>query len=446
MNLQLHLMSRIAAVALICLLASVVYVLKDSEAQSKAVAQRTMNSLAKQLEYQLLMINAGYPSTNPFPDLDLWKQTNNTPGICVQYASYDDRTTRSLCNGIDLSAQHWPLSFEKGYRQLFEKGFEWQHPIAFNGHDYGMLTVTTSIEMAIGHAWNNICHLLTLSIITILAVCLLVYLVVSRALRPAQVIVAGLKRMDLGELSYRLPDFKLIEWQQTAAAINHLAENQQLLLSERQKLAVMLMNVQEEDRRYLARELHDELGQCLAAINAVVTSIKRTAVQQYPVLMPEVEQISRFTHSMQESVRNLLTRLRPPELEELGLEASLTSLVSRWNQLGDGKVGYHLHIQGDCTHLQKSLALTIFRVIQEGISNIAKHAMATNADISLLISAEDISLTIQDDGKVDALPFADSPGIGLLGMRERVTALNGKFALAIAQPHGLLINLWLPKN
>ncbi|MDD2740421.1 MAG: sensor histidine kinase, partial [Methylomonas lenta] len=163
MNLQLHLMSRIAAVALICLLASVVYVLKDSEAQSKAVAQRTMNSLAKQLEYQLLMINAGYPSTNPFPDLDLWKQTNNTPGICVQYASYDDRTTRSLCNGIDLSAQHWPLSFEKGYRQLFEKGFEWQHPIAFNGHDYGMLTVTTSIEMAIGHAWNNICNLLTLS-------------------------------------------------------------------------------------------------------------------------------------------------------------------------------------------------------------------------------------------------------------------------------------------
>ncbi len=444
MNLKLHLVSRIAAVALICLFAAIVYVLYKSEQQSRTVAQNTIDSLAKQLEFQLLRNNAGYQPTSPFPDFDLWKQTSNTPGVCIRYESSDKERGRSLCNGVDLPAQSWPFGFEKLYRLLLNPDFEWGRQIAFNGRVYGMLTVSTSAEMAIAHAWDNVGNLLGLSVITILAVCLLVYLAISRALRPAQMIVAGLQRMEHGELFYRLPDFELIEWQQTASAINQLAENQRLLLNERQKLVVMLMNVQEEERRYLARELHDEFGQCLAAINAVAASIGQTAEQHCPALMTEAKQISRFTEVMQKSVRGLLNRLRPMELEGLGLAASLRSLVTRWNRLDAGKTRYQLNVSGDCARLTEPLSITLFRIIQEGISNIAKHAAATQAEISLVITADDVSVTIKDDGKADALPFADATGMGLLGMRERVMAMNGTYTLAIAKPHGLIIDIRLP--
>lgn len=444
MNLKLHLLSRIATVALLCLFATIVYVLHHSTQQSAALAQNTLVSLGKQLEFQLLRVSAGEKPLSPFPDFDVWKQTGSEPGICVSYLANDKQTTRSFCRGVDLSAHQYPKVFERLYRFLFNPVLDWERPIAYNERVYGMLTVSLGAEMALARAWEDVRHLLVLSSITIAAVCLLVYLVVSRALRPAQTIVAGLQRLSAGDLGYRLPGFELLEWRQTATAINQLADNQQQLLNERQKLAVMLMNLQEEERRYLARELHDELGQCLTAIHAVATGMAQTAQQQSPALMQDAEQIGRFTQIMQHRVRDLLTRLRPAELDELSLDASLRSLVARWNRLGNTR--YSLQVAGDCTRLPEPLVISLFRMVQEAISNIAKHASASRADISLAIAADTASLTIQDDGVADSLPFANVPGIGLLGMRERVLALKGRFTLNIARPHGLIIQVHLPIN
>ncbi|MBD9355355.1 sensor histidine kinase [Methylomonas albis] len=442
MNLKLYLLSRITAVALLCLLATVAYVLHGSAEQSATLAQNTLAALGKQLEFQLFKVSAGEKPTSPFPDFDLWKQTGSEPGICASYLANDGETMRNYCKGIDLSTHYYPQHFAKLYRRLFGPNFDWQRPITYNGQIYGVLTVSVSAEMSIAHAWEDVRHLLALYTITIAAVCLLVYLAVSRALRPAQTIVQGLNRLSQGDLGYRLPKFGLLEWRQTATAINQLADNQQQLLTERQKLVVMLMNLQEEERRYLARELHDELGQCLTAIHAVAAGIAQTAQQSCPELITEAEQISRFTQTMQQSVRDLLTRLRPAELEELGLDASLRSLLARWNSLS--KTRYKLHIAGDCKKLPEPLTISLFRIVQEGISNIAKHASASQADITLTIADTELTLTIQDDGSAIDLPFAIDQGIGLLGMRERVLALNGRLDLSIAQPHGLKIQARLP--
>jgi len=285
---------------------------------------------------------------------------------------------------------------------------------------------------------------LGLAAMTVLAVCLLVYLSISRALRPAGIIVAGLESMENGNLAYRLPPFELIEWQRTAKAINQLAASQQQLLAERQKLAVKLINLQEEERRYLARELHDEFGQCLAAINAVAASIAQTAEQLCPALVGEADHISRITQHMMASVRELLRRLRPAELDELGLAAGLNSLVSGWNMRSGGKIHYQLSIIGDCAVLPEPVTVTLFRITQECLTNIAKHSMATNAKVTLAITTNAVALTVEDDGIATGLPFAEASGIGLLGIRERVTALNGQLTLAIAQPHGLIVEAWLP--
>ncbi len=147
---------------------------------------------------------------------------------------------------------------------------------------------------------------------------------------------------------------------------------------------------------------------------------------------------------MLENVRDLLKRLRPAELDELGLAASLNSLVSGWNARGGGQCQYSLNIVGACAVLPEPLTITLFRIVQECLTNIAKHASAVNTNITLTITTDSVALTVKDDGSATKLPFADNVGIGLLGIRERVTALDGRLSLAMAVPHGLIVEVHLP--
>lgn len=444
MNLQLHLLSRIAVLALLCLLATASYALYQSHHQAEQSTRQIAESLAKQLESQLLLINAGIGLSNSFPDFEFWKQSGAQPGICITYTAADSPMSRSLCNGTKPLDADWPEGFENIYRRIFSPGWQALRSVILNGRVYGSLTVTPSAELEIADAWNKTRSLMELSSVTVSAVCLLVYLSISRALRPAGTIVAGLEDLESGHLDFRLPSFELDEWQRIASAINQLAASQQQLLEERQKLAVKLIDLQEQERRYLARELHDEFGQCLAAINAVAVSIKQTAAQQCPDLVDDADRIGRIAGHMLEGVRNLLGRLRPAEFDELGLAASLNSLVAGWNGRNAGKTRYHLSIVGDCASLPEAQAVALFRIAQECLTNIAKHAMASSVGISLTIDEEAAVLNIKDDGIARQLPFADVAGIGLLGIRERVNALHGQLRLAIAQPHGLIVEARLP--
>lgn len=444
MNLQLHLLSRIVAVALLCLLAIAAYALYQSHAQAERTSQQLAQSAAKQLESQLLRINAGIGLNNPFPDFEFWKQTGAQPGICLLYAPADNSLSRSLCHGTKPAEVDWPTVFERYYRQLFQPGLPVLHTIELCGSTYGTLTLTPSAELEIAQAWKQTLSLLTLSSVTVFAVCLLVYLSIRRALQPAQAIVSGLAQMESGHLAYRLPAFELNEWQRLATAINQLAGSQQQLLEERQGLVVKLIQLQEQERRYLARELHDEFGQCLTAINAVATSIKQTASQQCPEVITEAEQIKRIVEQMLKTVRDLLSRLHPAEFDELGLAASLNSLIAGWNGRSGSKTRYQLSINGDCARLTEAQAVALFRIAQECLTNIAKHAQASKVDIQLTVTAEAVVLSIADDGIARQLPFTDGVGIGLLGIRERLTGLRGQLQLAIAQPHGLIVKAWLP--
>lgn len=444
MNLQLHLLYRIVAVALACLLATSAYVLYRNDRQIRETLQTAAESLGRQLEIQLLGINAGFGPVSRFPDFSLWKETAGTPGICVRFAASAGGNIRSLCNGARPSPRSWPKGFETTYLWLFHSGFRVDRPIVFNHRTYGLLTVSSTVEAEVAQAWANIGSLLGLSAITVSAVSVLVWLSVSRALRPAGIIVAGLETMEQGNLAYRLPSFELREWKQTAEAINQLAAVQQRLLDDRRKLAVQLLRLQEEERRHLARELHDEFGQCLAAINAVAASIAHTAQRECPVLVAEADHVARISRHMMDSVRGLLGRLRPAELDELGLAVSLNSLITGWNARSKSKTRYRLSMAGDCAVLSEHLAITLFRIVQECLTNIAKHSRAANAEVALAVTEDKVTLTIRDDGIASRLPFAESSGIGLLGLRERVDALQGSLTLAIAEPHGLIVAVELP--
>ena len=446
MNLKLHLLSRIALVAVLCLLVIGMYLLYKSHQQAEQYNQQIADSAAKQLEAQLLLRNAGIGRATVFPDFEFWKHSGPQPGICLTYLPADQMQQRSLCNGSKLANAEWPLWFEHAYRWIFKPESQVIRPINVQGRHYGTLTVTPSAEMEIAEAWRQTNSLMALSAVTVLAVCILVYLTISRALKPTQTIVEGLMELESGRLAYRLPSFELDEWQKIAAAINQLASSQQLLLNERQTLLVKLIDLQEQERRSLARELHDEFGQCLAAINAVATSIKQTAEIQAPDLVNDAEHIGRITMHMLAGVRGMLGKLRPAEFDEMGLAASLNALIAGWNSTSGDKTCYRLNLTGDCASLSESQALTLFRITQECLTNIAKHASASQVSVTLLIDQNTALLTVADDGIATALPLASSMGIGLLGIRERVLAISGQLNFAIAEPHGLVVEVSMPLN
>jgi signal transduction histidine kinase len=191
-------------------------------------------------------------------------------------------------------------------------------------------------------------------------------------------------------------------------------------VAERNALTHRLISVQDEERKRLARELHDEFGQNLTAIRALAASAGRTA---------ECDSIARISTSMMEMLRGTLFRLRPPDVEELGLTASLEGLVSGWNGRSRGRPRFEIALEGPLDHLPVGTGSDLYRIAQEAITNAARHANATRITLRLAITGTEIALGVEDDGQArdDA---AVTPGMGLLGMRERVAMLGGRLSIA----------------
>ena len=193
----------------------------------------------------------------------------------------------------------------------------------------------------------------------------------------------GFERLAAGDLSARLPPFDLAELSAVGDVFNHLAGSLETTLAERNALTQRLIAVQDEERRHLARELHDEFGQCLAAVSAVAASADQTARREYPALAPACQSIARTAAHMMEVLRGALLRLRPPDVDELGLAASLEGLVSGWNGRCAGRTRFSIELGGEFDALPRDFAASLYRIAQEAITNAAKHAEASQVTLRL---------------------------------------------------------------
>lgn len=445
MNLQAQLLARILLIAVICLGTSAWYVLYQTNQQSIFEAEQTAKRIERQTRQQLLDMFQRYDFSRPFPDVNLWQGIGGVPGSCTQFLSRTQSRQRSLCNDVIEPEKKYPSWFANFYKQFFTPDLEVKQAVNFNAIKYGTVLVSLNIHMETARAWSNLRAVIGVMTVTILALCILVFFTIGRMLKPAHHIVKGLERMREGELSLRLPAFEILEWKRTSQAINALVSSQQTTLAENKRLALKLMNAQEEEHRYISRELHDEFGQCLAGINAVTTSIAQTAKKECPALLDEVNSISHITAHMMTALRNLLTRLRPAEVDDLGLSTSLQQLVRSWNKRSSDQTQYQIHIDRRVDDLPEPLPVNLYRIVQECLTNIAKHARASKAEIELTYaSTTEVTLIIRDDGIADADSFTNTMGIGLLGIHERVTALGGQLTLHTELSGGLVVAISLP--
>jgi len=445
MNLKIQLLYRILLIAIICLLASASYVLYQTDKQAKFEANFTAELIEKQVRKQLLKMFSQNDFSSPFPNTELWPDINGLSGSCIQFLSRSEHRRRNLCNQADESEQAWPDWFDITYQQFFSPAFEVKKNISFNAISYGSILVTLNSPIETARAWNNLRAVIGVLFASIFAVCILVFFTINQLSKPAQLIVTGLEKMRDGDLNTRLASFNIKEWRQTSDAINQLAQSQQQSIADNKQLALKLMNIQEEDHRYIARELHDEFGQCLAGINAVTASIQQTAQTQCPELVDEINSIKPISNHMMEVLRSMLSRLRPVEIDDLGLSESLKKLVLNWNNRSNGQTNYQLQLIGKLDELSEPLPVNIYRIVQESLSNIAKHAKASHAEVIIHYhSQKNITIEIKDDGVAKVDDFDNTLGVGLLGIRERVMALGGQISLLTSKENGLTISISLP--
>src|SRR6478735_6255560 len=256
------------------------------------------------------------------------------PGLCIAYRDNAGAFLQGVCSGAPADEMAAPEIFASLYRAVFRPGEPVSMPVLVAGGARGMAVAT----------------------------------------------------FDLAELSA------------ISDVFNTLAQRLQTTLAERNALTRKLIEVQDEERRHLARELHDEFGQSLSAIAAQAAAAAHTAERECPPLYEECRSISRTTAHMMETLRGALVRLRPPDVEELGLTLSLESLVASWNGFEKGRTRFEITIIGEVDDLPPGVSASLYRIAQEAITNAAKHAQAQRVQLRLEAVDADIVLSVEDDG------------------------------------------------
>lgn len=218
-------------------------------------------------------------------------------------------------------------------------------------------------------------------------------------------------------------------------------------LQENRRLSQRSMQVQEEERRNLARELHDELGQSLNAIKVDAVSI-RDGAENPAEVQRSARAIIDVSGQVYDVVRSLMRRLRPVALDELGLRSAIEYGIDQWRRRHPA-VRCSFVTEGELDDLGEQVNITLYRLAQECLTNVAKHAQATEVAISLVrardskAGGEVIRFSFEDNGH-GFNPGLRSEGVGLIGLRERVEALEGRLDLHSAPEKGARVCAFIP--
>ena len=447
-SLLLRITLRLVAVACVSLACTVLWILHDTDTRLRLDAETSAERLARRWEGRPGLGSIGATSAEILYGWDA--QSSGTPvipGVCVVISTPYDPDS-SLCNARDALAGAVPGWFATLFQRLYGPPPTVERTVAFRGRVLGRVSASVDPQAATDRAWQQVSVMTGLAASMAVGTCLLAWIAVGHALRPARTIIHALRGLEHGEDARRLPRFTTAEFDRIADAFNDLAARLQATTAERAALTRRLFEVQEEERRMLARELHDEFGQYLAASGALAASLAAGAPADRPDIADDARAIGRVTADMQTMIRGALARLRVPEIEELGLEASLRSLVGSWNGLRAGRTRFLLEVAGDLGTVPAAEAIGVYRIVQECLTNAARHGTPSTVVVRLARGtgeAAPLTLSVEDDGGGDPFGAEANPGFGILGMRERVRALGGRLVID-RTPAGVRVAATIPER
>jgi two-component system sensor histidine kinase UhpB len=222
----------------------------------------------------------------------------------------------------------------------------------------------------------------------------------------------------------------------------HVAQLEAYRLSAR-ALAARILNAQEGERVRISRELHDDTGQALTLLLIRLQLVENHSAE--PAVRREIAELRGLVGETLDGVRRLAVHLGPGVLEDLGLRSAIEWLVDRVRVEAGLRVD--LQLEGDCENVLSEVGVAVFRVAQEALTNVVRHAQAERVAVRLTAHADMLELTIQDDGRGFSLDDARArPGssIGLFGMTERIALVDGRIEIDSKPGHGTTVRASVP--
>ena len=320
-------------------------------------------------------------------------------------------------------------------------------PIVENGATVGQVRVAGEASDEIAEVWEDMSDLALLAAAVNIAILAALYLVLGRLLMPLRTLSAGLSELEAGRFEHRLDPPRIRELAVIAERFNALGAALKAAREDNGRLNERLVSVQDDERRQIASDLHDELGPCVFGLRANLESIERLAARAEPALGQRMgERIATMTEILdriQGLNRRLLRKIRPMALGHVPLAAVLADLVADFENHSPGR-RITLSAEGLAERYGDSVDITLYRCIQEAVTNALRHGAARNIAIRLRADrrAGRIDLAIEDDGTGIA---AGAPhGFGLIGMEERISALGGTWRILPVVPSGTRIEVTIP--
>ena len=320
----------------------------------------------------------------------------------------------------------------------------------------GTLVIEANASRAILDGWDDAAHLFTFGIVIVVAGNVLVFWLVGRATRPFRLIANGLKEMQGGAYDTRLPRFVTAEAAAIAQAFNRMAQSIQdnldarrealaanIRLEQNRELALTVQNRIEDERRQIARELHDETGQSVTAIRSLALSLVHRLEGHDAELRESAQLIADTAARLYASMHELIPRLRPLALDKLGLGDVLEDQVNEWRRQHP-QMEFKLAAGTLPEDLGESYALAAYRIVQEAVTNALRHAHAQRIAIEIQAAEELLAIEIRDDGAGLPADWQRPGHFGIRGMIERARVLGGDVQVDNMPAGGTRVRATLP--
>ena len=312
------------------------------------------------------------------------------------------------------------------------------HPITIGQQRAGDILFVPDLTPDLVEKWLGFLAIVLSGSVLLVLAAISAYLTTTMALRPLEQLGAGLARMQQGDYDSAIPLLGPPEIRKSCEEANQLARKLKRLAQDNRSMLRKIVSLEDDERRELANELHDELGPLLFAIRANAIALSGSSTD------PEApaHRLIEAAEAVQHASRRILEGLSPLYLEELGLERSIQTLLQNAHT-SLPTVTTSAELDPRLDSLDHLLSQTIYRVIQEAVTNVIKHAQATTLSVVAAMRDQAVTIEVSDDG----IGFPDnvSLGRGLTGMSDRSRALDGKLDL-LREGGRTMVRCWLPVN
>lgn len=318
-------------------------------------------------------------------------------------------------------------------------------PVVLDVRFEGRVRIETDPRNEILEVWDEFCDSALVLALFVGPLLVGIAFTIGRLLRPLGSLASGMSRIGEGDYTIRVEETLPSEFSPLLENFNRMARQLAESEAENHRLNERMLTVQEMERSDVARDLHDEIGPLLFAIRIDATRIAQEAGQiGRPTILDQARGISEAVARAQRQLRDLLGRLRPLERPVLTLAEAIGDLVDFWRRRHP-EIVFDMRIAEDWEGLDEVIEKTVFRVVQEGLSNAVRHGRPRRIAIEVARFEEaggEVLVCVADDGQGAAA--SSRPGFGLIGMHERVAAVEGSLETESRSGAGFVVTARLP--